>query len=236
MNLKPIFTNHSNEFISRINKLTSDVDKIKEFEKAKACDKPFVIVDKTKSQAYVYNKDIITDTFEVGVGKTYGDDLNTVKYDFKQGLFLDGGETTPPGMFVTQRPYNIYSSDEYSSVKGQINILVLKGVQHPADYKQNTSIALHQVSNKMQKRLEQFKTIDTRRSMSNGFINFRPQDFEKLKGRINESGTTVYILPEEKGNSLELVQLPNGLWFKPHYQDKNKENVFISALKKFFKL
>ena len=67
MNLKPIFTNHSNEFISRINKLTSDVDKIKEFEKAKACDKPFIIVDKTKSQAYVYNKDIITDTFEVGV-------------------------------------------------------------------------------------------------------------------------------------------------------------------------
>lgn len=139
-------------------------------------------------------------------------------------------------MFFTQRPYNIYSSDEYSSGKGQINILVLKGVQHPADYKQNTSIALHQVSNKMQKRLEQFKTIDTRRSMSNGCINFKPQDFEKLKGRINESGTTVYILPEEKGNSLELVQLPNGLWFKPHYQDKNKENVFISALKKFFRL
>lgn len=235
MKLKPIFINKNREFITEINSIKRDIDKITEFERINPNKKPFIIVDKSKSQAFIYDNDKISDTFEIGVGKTFGDDLNTVQFDFTKRIFSDTGNTTPPGLFVTQKPYSIYSAKDYTSQNGQINVLPLRGVQHPVDYKQNTTIALHQISNDSQDRLEML-TQSGRKSMSNGCINFAQKDFERLKAQINESGTNVYILPEEKGNSLELVQLDNGVWFKPHYQNEEKANIFENAFKKFFGL
>lgn len=208
--------------LTKINSMSDDIEKILEFEKLKSEQQAFVIINKTKSQAQVYKNGELKKTFNVGVGKTAGDDLNTVTYH--NGEFSGTGATTPPGGFTTQVPYD-----------KSLNILLLKGVQHPINYKDNVQLALHDIPPSKQERLSMLET-NGRKSMSNGCINFKSEDFEQLKKEINPAGTSVYILPEEQENRLELISTPNGLWFKPKYKDKDKANIFEEAFRKFFKL
>lgn len=221
-------------FIEKINSLPSDVERILEFEKLKGDQKAFIIINKTNSQATVYKEGKIIDKIEVGVGETFGDDLNTVEYS--DGKFSDYGKTTPSGKFRTLSPYDytIKNKDDYTDTEG-INMLLLKGVQHPADYKQSTMLALHQIPKTSPEREELFNTTGSRRSMSTGCVNFKTEDFKRLITEILPTGTSVYILPEEKGNSLELVSLDNGLWFKTKYADEEKNNILERAIDKFFK-
>ena len=218
-----------------INSIKSDFDKIMEFENIRGKQNAFVIINKQTSRAEVYRNGKLVDRFEVGVGKEYGDDLNTATYS--NGVFSEEGRTTPSGQFSTRAPfdYNILNKKDYDDGK-TINLLVLNGVQHPASFKGYTSLALHQVSQKqLAERMKMFNFEGVRRSMSTGCINFIPQDFYRFGSEIKPNGTHVFILPEETGNSLELISSPNGLWFKTKYSDEEKENIFLDAMQKFFK-
>lgn len=223
------------KFVQKINSIETDIEKILEFEKHRAEQKAFVIINKTKSQADVYRDGKIIDRIEVGVGETFGDDLNTVKY--ANGVFENTGRTTPAGEFITSAPYdyNILNKNDY--VDGvNINMFLLRGVQHPVDYKHSTMLALHEIPQNHLERDVLFDVVGTRRSMSTGCVNFRREDFKRLASEIKPTGTPVYILPEETGNFLELVSLPNGMWFKTKYADKEKNNIFEQAFRKFFRL
>lgn len=227
----------NNKTMSKINSIKDDVEKILEFEKLKSEQQAFVIINKSKSQAEVYKNGKVINSYAVGVGKTVGDDLNTVKYSFKEGSFSESGRTTPSGEFKTVAPhdFNIINKSDYTDDNG-VNMLLLKGVQHPADYKERTMIALHEIPNTMLERNKMFEINGSRRSMSTGCVNFRKEDFKQLAQEINPTGTPVYILPEEKGNRLELISTPNGLWFKTNYKDKEKASIFETAFRKFFRL
>ena len=220
---------------ARINQLETDIERILAFEAAKGKQNAFMIINKAESHADVYKAGKQIDRFEVAVGETVGDSLNTAVY--YDGKFAEAGRTTPPGQYFTIAPYglNIKNRTDFESGK-IVNCLVLNGVQHPTEYKCMTSIGLHQVPQSHPERLRMLDIKDTRRSMTTGCVNFMPEDFYRLADEIKPNGTTVYILPEETGNKLEVVLLPKGLWMKPKYADLEKENIFVAAMKKFFKI
>jgi tRNA pseudouridine-54 N-methylase len=67
-----------------------------------------------------------------------------------------------------------------------------------------------------------------------GCVNFKTEDFQSLVQQLPE-GTPVYVLPEEVGNSLKLVELPNNkLWFKTQYQDADRNETLSMAINKHF--
>ena len=223
------------EIAKEINKLNSDTEKILEFEKIKGNQNAFIIIDKKRSVADVYKEGKPTDSFDIGIGEKFGDDLNSAKYI--NGKFVKEGRTTPSGQFFTYPPYdfNITNKEDFEAGK-VINCLLLDGVQHPAGFNYRTTLALHQVSKSHPERLPEFNIKDRRRGITTGCVNFLPEEFYRLAEEITPNRTPVYILPEEKGNKLELVLLPDGLWFKTNYADTKKENEFLSAMAKFFKL
>lgn len=220
---------------ARINMLETDIEKILAFEAAKGNQNAFMIINKAQSHADVYKAGKQIDRFEVAVGETVGDSLNTATY--YDGKFGETGRTTPPGQYFTVAPFglNIKNREDFESGK-IVNCLVLNGVQHPIDFRCLTSIGLHQVPKSHPERLEMLDIKDTRRSMTTGCVNFMPEDFYRLADEINPNRTSVYILPEDTGNKLEVVLLPKGLWMKPKYADLEKENIFVAAMKKFFKI
>lgn len=233
--IKQSSTLFEKKLAEEINLLQNDIDKILEFENIKGKQNAFVIINKTKSQANVYRNNKLYDSFEIGIGEKFGDDLNTAKYI--NGEFSKEGRTTPAGQFFTYLPYDYNINNKVGYDNGEIiNCLLLKGVQHPIDFKNHTSISLHQVSKSHPERLESYNTQGIRRGISTGCINFLPDEFYRLIDEINPEKTPIYILPEEQGNKLELVNLPNGLWFKPKFADNSKENIFLDAMKKFFNL
>ena len=223
------------KIVAEINRIESDIEKILEYENLLAKQKNFMIIDKAKSKADIYKgRDIIAD-FEVGIGETKGDELNSATYH--DGFFSKEGRTTPSGQFTTTVAYeeDIFNREDYKNGKC-INLLLLKGVQHPADFRCNTTIGLHQIPQTHPERIEMFAQKGSRRGMSTGCVNFMPEDFYRMAENITPTGTHVYILPEDEGNKLELVRLPKKFWFKTKYADSEKENDVILAMKKFFKL
>ena len=174
-------------------------------------------------------------SFDIGIGETIGDSLNTVQYNPINKTFGSIGKTTPSGEFKTALlPNNCINKADYIS-EGNVNAILLKGVQHPADFNQNTSLALHQFPiNDYNQRLEIVNSQLTRKGCSTGCINLKIEDFQTLAQQLPE-GTSVYILPEETGNSLLLTELPNKrLWFKTQYNDNERNEVLNLAMKKYF--
>ena len=74
--------------------------------------------------------------FDVGVGETIGDSLNSVSYDYATKTFGKIGRTTPSGEFRTATlPGNCGNKSDYI-VNGKINIVLLNGVMHHVNYGQ----------------------------------------------------------------------------------------------------
>lgn len=219
----------------RINSIESDVEKIFELEKAKGYQNAFIIVNKTKSKAYVCREGKIVDRFDVGVGEQVGDDLHTATYN--DGIFSKEGRTTPSGHFCTVEPAvrDAFNKNDFEN-GGAITWVSLEGVHHPADYKDMTGLGLHIVPKSHPERIAMFAQKGQRRNMSMGCVNFLEEDFKRMIGEIRPTNTSVYILPEDAGNKLELVSLPSGLWMKTKYADENKENILWAAMRKMMKL
>ena len=230
---KPFST--GNSITRQLNGIESDVERICALEAAKNQPNAFIIVDKANSRADLYRGGEPIDRFEVAVGQTEGDSLNTVYYS--DGKLSKTGKTTPPGQYFTMLPYtlNIVNKRDFQS-GDNIDCLVLNGVQHPADFKYKTAIGLHKIPNSCPERLNMLDIKDARRSLTTGCVNFMPNDFCRMVKKINPKGTSIYILPEDPGNKLEVVLLPNGLWMKPKYANDKEENMFLDAMEKFFGL
>lgn len=224
-------------FAQRVNSLPTDVDRILAFESLKGQQKAFIIIDKSKSQAQIYKGKEIVDTVEVGVGADYGDDLNTMEY--KNGQIVGDRKTTPSGLYYAkpQNPQLNYVDNDKYTTDNVLNCFILHGIQHPVENSNTGHLAIHQLPNDLAvERSTLFSNQGSRRSMSTGCVNVQSKDFQRIAKNINSNGTPVYVLPEEKDNSLEVVSLPNGLYMKTHYGDEQKENILQKALKSFFKL
>ena len=235
-NQRRFFVDISSEINQRLadelNTIGSDVEKIFEFEKLRGQQNKIIIIDKKKSVADVYNGDKIIDSFKIGVGEKAGDELNSAEHI--KGEFTCDGRTTPSGQFLAENSCFGISKKDYDDGKC-VNYFILKGVQHPTDFKSCTQIGLHQIPHTHPERFELFEK-DCRRGMSSGCVNFIPDDFYKLAEEINPKNTVVYILPEEEGNKFISENLPQGIWMRTKYFDENKENIFVNSMKKFFGL
>lgn len=230
-----IFAATRNNLKELINSIGDDLSKIVEYNKITRPNGRFVVIDKANSKAMLYEGDKVITRFDVGVGESIGDTLNNVSYNYATKTFGKVGRTTPSGEFRTAMlPENCGNKSDYIA-NGKTNIVLLNGVMHPASYGQNTSLALHQFPNNVyEQRLQVLNSEIKRKGVSTGCINFKTEDIQYLAEQLPE-GTPVYVLPEEVGNSLKLVELPNNkMWFRTLYKDNERNNNLEIAINKYF--
>ncbi|MDD3437261.1 MAG: L,D-transpeptidase [Candidatus Gastranaerophilales bacterium] len=180
--------------VSEINAMQDDAEKVIEWAKFNYAQN-FIIIDKKKCCATVYDKKgKEINSFEVGIGRQIGDELNDTS-----GLLGKSKNTTPPGEF-TLIP-NIFNKSAYGDLTFSL------GKNANKTKKSKKVVALHKVPKFREKeRLKKFYDGDlSNNRMSHGCINFIEEDFAELKKYI-QGGLKVYILPEEDDNKLILMR------------------------------
>lgn len=182
--------------VAIINLMNDDTQKIIEWSKV-ASTQDYLILNKKKCTATVYDKDgNALKTFEVGIGRDFGDDFNDTS-----GLNGKSINTTPAGEFTLTK--NVFHTSAYG------DITLSLGTKANKSKKSKKMVALHKVPKFRQERLCKFKDDNLKNNrMSHGCINFLEKDFKELTKYI-KGGFKVYILPEEENNHLMLMQNEN---------------------------
>ena len=210
-----------------LSRTISDQDKIIEFRKLlKYYQQPdtanYIIIDKKKCTATVFNADGDSlETFEVALGRHIGD---------KRG----GGyksDSIPLRAYTTAGEYTIYKegTNNPSDIKlyGD-KVLMLEGDHTIEISKGKQILALHRVPATPMGRLRENvfnnQSIKDNR-VSFGCVNFLVESFDKMRKWITGTGTKVYILPEEKGNSLHLEKISENKYkfFQTKYRYEYQE-------------
>lgn len=182
--------------VAIINLIGDDTQKIIEWSKVSSF-QDYLILNKKNCTATVYNKDgNALKTFEVGIGRDFGDDFNDTS-----GLSGKSRNTTPAGEFTLIK--NVFHTSAYG------DITLSLGTKACKSKKSKKMVALHKVPKFRQERLCKFNDDNLKNNrMSHGCINFLEKDFKVLTKYI-KSGFKVYILPEEEDNHLMLMQNEN---------------------------
>lgn len=184
------------EKVSEINSMKDDEQKVKEWAKFNS-EKNYVIINKKDCSATVYDKEgEEIESFEVGIGREIGDDLNDTS-----GLLGKSKNTTPAGEY-TLIP-NVFNKSAYGDLT-----LSLGDKANKAKGTKKV-VALHKVPKfRQQDRLKKFNDGNLANNrMSHGCINFLEKDFKEFTKYIH-GGLKVYVLPEEEDN--ELILTKNG--------------------------
>lgn len=183
----------------------------------------YIVVDKKNCVAKVYSPDghVLYKT-EVAVGRNVGDKRGG-------GYRVIGAKlvasTTPGEFFISREGAKAGSSNE--RLYGN-RVLILSGDHTQEAYKRTQVLALHQVPKtpmgKLRANVFNNGTIKDNR-VSYGCVNFLPESFDTLRSFIKGKGTKVYILPEEKGNSLHLEKQKDGSYkfFQTKYRYESQE-------------
>ena len=184
-----------------INNLKTDTAKIKTFNQQHP-NGNYIILNKKTSTATVFTPEGKTvQSFEVGTGEEKGDNLS-------DGFGFSGKahKTTPPGEYTFLKENNALIEPEYNN-----NIFYL-GTNGNLSKKQDSQLAIHQVpTDLIKERVHKFNDGNLANNrMSFGCINLLQKSFEKLVTLVKGQGTRLYVLPEEKDNSLKLIQDKNG--------------------------
>ena len=201
------FTHNSNfdkqdkSLIYDIKNLKNDTAKIKTFNQRHP-NGNYIILDKKTSTATVFTPEgKKMQSFEVGTGAEKGDNLT-------DGFGFSGKahKTTPPGEYTFLKENNAAYEPEYNN-----NIFYL-GTNGNLSKNQGSQLAIHQVPEDLKKeRVHKFNDGNLANNrMSVGCINLLQKSFEKLVTLVKGQGTKLYILPEEKDNSLNLTKESNG--------------------------
>lgn len=183
----------------------------------------YVIIDKKACEARIYDPDgnIVYKT-EVVLGKDIGDKRSG-------GYGVKGVKVrcyTTPGEYLISREGTKNKKD----IKLYGNrVLILSGDHTIEQYKKFSTLALHSVPSspmgKLRKNVFRNGTVKDNR-VSFGCINFLVESFDKMREFIKVKNTKVYILPEERGNSLHLEKNKNGNYkfFQTKYRTEKMEN------------
>jgi len=209
--------------VARINSMQSDTERIVEYNKKNYDGKYYGIVDKKTCKLNIYDKaGNIVKTLTVGVGKSKGDNLQT-GYVSHDSAKKEGGRYTTPGEFVLDE-YSSYSNENYISKKdGKHKVMDLKGDNRGDESGQT---AIHMIPNHRQERVAAMQsetTADNR--MSYGCVNLTEDDYNVMAQYLGE-GNKIFILPEEKGNKLQLEKQKDGTYkFEQQYHKDQKRGV-----------
>ena len=206
----------------------SDSEKIIEFNKLlKKYNEPvenYIIIDKKNCTSTVYSPDgDVLDVSEVAVGRHIGDKRGG-------GYGVKGAKLsayTPPGEFEIIREGISNKNSKDAKLYGE-RVLVLSGDHTQKAYQKSQVLALHRVPSspmgKLRENVFKNKTLKDNR-VSFGCVNYLVESFDKMRKFIKGKTTKVYILPEEKGNSLHLEQVKDGEYkfFQTKYRYESQE-------------
>lgn len=200
--------------VIEFNKLLSKYGQIKE---------NYIIVDKKQCNACVYSPDgnLLYKT-EVALGRQKSDVRGG---GYKNKKAKQTFATTPGEYYVGREGAIKGSTDE--RLYGE-RVLILKGDHTRQDSRATQTLALHRVPatpmGKLRESVFNNGTLKDNR-VSFGCVNFLVRTFDKMRNLITGKNTKVYILPEEKGNSLYLEKQANGKYkfFQKKYRYESQE-------------
>ncbi|MCM1338728.1 MAG: L,D-transpeptidase [Muribaculaceae bacterium] len=209
--------------VERINRMDNDTDRIVEYNKTHYKGEHYGIVDKKTCKLKIYDKEgNVVKTIPVGVGKAKGDYLGS-GYLSSDPAKREGGRYTTPGE-CTLDEYETFDNANYVSRKdGKHKIMALKGDNMGEDAGQQ---AIHMIP---RHRRDRKHALDTETAsdnrMSYGCVNLREEDYDIMAQYLGE-GDKIYILPEEKGNKLQLEKQADGSYrFEQQYHKDQKRGV-----------
>lgn len=187
------------EEIKKINSLADNKTKVIEWNKQNKTAKNYILVDKKTCTATVYSPDgKALKSFEIGVGKEVGDNLN-------DGFGISGKihKTTPAGEYNIEIDHS--EQEDYGKMRFSLGE---KGNMSKND---DSVLALHKVPNSLvRERKHLFKDGNVANNrMSYGCVNFLEEDFQELQKYVGK-GSKVYILPEETDNKFQLAAKKDG--------------------------
>ena len=195
-----------------INGLDSDIDKIQMYNQAFGKGN-YVVIDKKNCKLTVYDKSgKALESYEVLLGSTAGDNMSTA---LAANPTLRKN-TTPSGEFKIRSMTNNFG--------GMLNLGesfetedpdVVRRLDMPGSGGKVTNwvnyIAIHKTANAADRdKLYGDGNLDNNR-VSMGCININGANFDEIMSKYSVGiGSSVYILPEDEGNSLELRKLKDG--------------------------
>jgi hypothetical protein len=211
----------------RINNMSSDEQRIIEHNKTNYQGQYYGIVDKKSCQLKIYDKQgNVVKTFTVGVGKSKGDGLGAYFLDHyqktKDAYKAENNRYTTAGEFTLDEiPKSV---DAYTGKDGKPKVMYLKGDN--SGYR-GGQMALHMLYKPQYTKREaaiKSKGLEDNR-MSYGCVNLTEENWNEMHQYLGE-GDKLYILPEEKGNKLQLEKQKNGSYkFAQAYHKSDRRDL-----------
>ena len=226
------------EEIRTINNMPNDLSRIIQYNKKHASGN-YIIVDKKTCMATVYDKTgKRLKSYEVLLGATKGDDLSTAFA--KNPELAKNGRRTVPGEYKFTLADNQFGG---SLLMGDINSTVDPDVE-PREWQpgywgkrkfsNKVKQAMHGTANRKErdKYYNNGNLEDNRQSM--GCVNIPVENLKEMKEKYGiDVGSTIYILPEDKGNSLKLQKQKDGtIKFVTHYANLEQHKKLVKVNKK----
>ncbi len=186
---------------NRINNLPTDREKVvtwnKEFNKDNKDN--YIIIDKKECMAYVYSPDgKVIKQYEIAAARNKSDALLKRSYTDKSYSL----KSTSAGIYTAN--YRATGKDLYARLyNDRLLQLSNDGLRDRGIGSGETGVALHQVPNGNKEREKKLKlpgVSDENNRISDGCVNFLPEDFDDCMSHIKGVGTKVYILPEDSNN------------------------------------
>lgn len=213
--------------VNRINNMKDDASRIIEYNKKNYNGDYYGIVDKKTCQLKIYDKSgKVMKTFTVGVGKTKGDNLGAYYLDHfyktKDKAKAETNRYTTAGEFTLDDYKN--TSDAYTGKDGKPKVMALKGDNRGERSGQMSIHMLYKPSYAQRKRAIDSPGLEDNR-MSYGCVNLTEEDYDMMHSFLGE-GDKIYVLPEEKGNKLQLAKQKDGTYkFEQQYHKNVKRGV-----------
>lgn len=185
----------------------------------------YIIIDKKNCVSKVYNPDgKLLYQNEVALGKNIGDKRSG---GYMQSNVPLAAYTTPGEYVISREGTKAGTKDK--KLYGD-RVLVLHGDHTKEVSKGKQVLALHRVpSSPMGKLRENVLKNSSKKDNRVSFacINYLVDSFDKMRKYIKGVSTKVYILPEEKGNSLYLEKQNNGTYkfFQKKYRYEKQESL-----------
>ncbi len=213
--------------VLRINSMKDDASRIIEYNKKNYEGEHYAIVDKKKCTLSVYDKDgNVVKSFTVGVGKKVGDQLGSYyldrAYKTKDAWKAEQGRYTTPGEFTLDEVKS--TSAAYTGKDGKPKMMTLRGDNKGVRAGNQAIHMLYKPAYATRKAAIDSPGLEDNR-MSYGCVNLTEEDYNTMYQYIGE-GDKVYILPEEKGNKLQLEKQKDGTYkFEQQYHKDQQRSV-----------
>ena len=214
-------------YVQSINYMTNDQDRIIEYNKKNYEGKYYGIVDKKTCQLKIYDKKgNVVKSFTVGVGKTKGDNLQAYYMEHynntKDAYKAESNRYTTAGEFTLDE-YET-TSDAYIGKDGKTKVMSLKGDNRGINSGQMSIHMLYKPQYEQRKAAIDSAGLEDNR-MSYGCVNLTEEDYDLMHKYLGE-GDKIYVLPEEKGNKLQLEKQSDGTYkFEQTYHKEETRGV-----------